>query len=117
MEQVIPVRIQIASIIGSLAFLYFIARLIKRGKLREEYSILWIACTVLLLVFSFWREGLHVIAQLLGVVYPPSLVFMGAIFAIIIFLVHLSIVVSKLQQQLKKVAQDMALVATSGNDK
>ncbi len=118
MQDIIPVRIQVASIVGSLAFLFFIARLIIKGKLREEYSIVWLFCTVLLLVFSFWRDGLRVVAELLGVFYPPSLVFMGAIFAVIVFLVHLSIVVSKLQRQLKEVAQELALTkgpdATSG---
>lgn len=110
MQDIIPLRIQIASIIGSLAFLAFIGRLIVRGKLREEYAIVWLICTLILLVFSVWREGLHVVANLLGVFYPPSLVFMGAIFAIIVFLVHLSIVASKLQRQLKDVAQELALL-------
>jgi len=110
MQEVISLRIQVASIIGSLLFLYFIARLITRGRLREEYSIVWVFCTVLLLVFSFWREGLNVVAEFLGVFYPPSLVFMAGIFAIIVFLVHLSSVVSRLQTQLKEAAQEIALL-------
>jgi hypothetical protein len=110
MQEIISFRIQIASIVGSVAFLVFIGRLIVRGKLREEYAIIWLICTVVLLIFSFWREGLHVVAEMLGVFYPPSLVFMGAIFAIIIFLVHLSIVASRLQQQLKELAQELALL-------
>ena len=110
MHDIIPFRIQIASIVGSVAFLVFIGRLIVRGKLREEYAIIWLICTIVLLIFSFWREGLHVIAEMLGVFYPPSLVFLAAIFAIIIFLVHLSIVVSRLQRQLKEAAQEIALL-------
>jgi hypothetical protein len=113
MPDIIPFRIQIASIIGSVAFLVFIGRLIVRGKLREEYAIIWLICTAVLLVFSFWREGLHVVAEMLGVYYPPSLVFLGAIFAIIVFLVHLSIVASRLQQQLKDLAQELALLKNS----
>lgn len=110
MQEIIPLRIQIASIVGSIAFLVFIGRLIVRGRLREEYAIIWLICTAVLLVFSFWREGLHVVAEMLGVFYPPSLVFMGAIFAIIMFLVHLSIVASRLHQQMKQLAQEVALL-------
>lgn len=110
MQDIIPLRIQVASIIGSLAFLAFIGRLIVRGKLREEYAIVWLICTVILLVFSFWREGLNVVAGMLGVYYPPSLVFMGAIFAVFVFLVHLSIVVSRLQHEAKTMAQELALL-------
>lgn len=115
MQDLISTRIQIASILASLSFLFLIARLIVRGRIREEYSIIWLCCTVLLLVFSIWREGLNVVAQLFGVFYPPSLVFMAATFAIIIFLVHLSIVVSKLQRQLKDAAQEIALLRSSQN--
>jgi len=110
MENVIPYRIQLLSIFGALAFMFFIFRLIFKGKLREEYSIIWIICTVLLLVFAFWRNGLDVIASALGIFYAPSLIFLGAIFAIVIFLVHLSVVNSKQHQQIKDLSQEMALL-------
>lgn len=104
------IRIQILSIALALAFMFFIFRLIAKGKLREEYSIIWIICTVILLVFSFWRNGLDVVANLLGVYYAPSLIFLGAIFAIVIFLVHLSVVNSKQHRQIKDLTQEMALL-------
>jgi len=121
MENVIPYSIQIISIVGSLLFMFFIFRLIVKGKLREEYSIIWIICTLTLLLFAFWRNGLDVIAKLLGVYYPPALIFLGAIFAIMVFLVHLSVVNSKQHKQIKELAQEMALlkeqIENSGNKK
>lgn len=102
--------IQIISLLGALLFLLFIFRLIVRGQLREEYSILWIICTVILIIFSVWRHGLEQIALALGVYYPPSLVFLAAIFAILIFLVHLSVVVSRLQNQIKVLTQEIAFL-------
>jgi len=110
MENVVPYKIQIISIIGALTFMFFIFRLIAKGKLREEYSIIWIICTVILLVFSIWRNGLDVLAKLLGVYYAPALVFLAAIFAIIVFLVHLSVVNSKQHEQIKKLTQEMAIL-------
>lgn len=103
-------KIQLIAIGVSLAFLAFIARLIVKGKLREEYAIIWIICSVVLIVFSIWRSGLDVLSNALGIYAPPNLVFIGAIFAILIYLLHLSIVVSKLQEQNKKLAQDIALM-------
>jgi len=103
------VRIQIISIILSLMFLFYISRLIIKGKLREEFAFFWVACTVLLVVFSFWRNGLEVLARILGVFSPPNLVFLVAIFAILIYLIHLSTIVSKLSEQNKKLTQEMAL--------
>ena len=103
-------KIQLIAIITSILFLGYIGWLIVKGKLREEYAIIWILCTLVLLVFSFWRKGLDVVSELVGVIAPPNLVFTGAIFAILIYLLHLSVTVSKLQAQNKKLAQDIALM-------
>lgn len=103
-------KIQIIAITVSLLFLLYIVRLIIKGKLREEYSIVWIVCTLVLIVFSFWREGLEIVANILGVYEAPNLVFSGAIFATFIYLLHLSIVVSKLHAQNKQLAQEIALL-------
>ena len=110
MGNVIPYRLQIIAIISALIFMFFIFRLISKGKLREEYSFIWIICTCFLLLFSIWRNGLDVIANMLGVYYAPSLIFMGAIFAIVVFLVHLSVVNSKQHKQIKELTQEMALM-------
>jgi hypothetical protein len=103
-------KIQVIAIAISLLFLLYIIRLIIKGKLREEYSIVWIVCTIVLIVFSFWRNGLEVMANLLGVYEAPNLIFTGAIFAILIYLLHLSVVISKLQSQNKQLAQDIAML-------
>ncbi|MDF2437263.1 MAG: hypothetical protein K0Q95_1639 [Bacteroidota bacterium] len=103
-------KIQIIAIAISLLFLLYIVRLIVKGKLREEYSIIWIACTIVLIVFSFWRNGLEIMARIVGVYEAPNLVFTGAIFAVFIYLLHLSVVVSKLHSQNKQLAQEIALM-------
>lgn len=110
MENVIPYRLQIIAIVIAIIFMFFVFRLIAKGKLREEYSFIWIICTALLLFFSLWRDGLDVIAKLLGVFYAPSLIFLAAIFAIVLFLVHLSVVNSKQHKQIKELTQELALL-------
>ncbi len=110
MEQYFSYKIQIISIIVSLGFLFYVSRLIVKGKLREEYAIFWVISTVLLIIFSFWREGLDIIATAVGVYLAPNLVFTSAIFAILIYLLHLSIVVSQLHDKNKTLTQDSALL-------
>lgn len=102
--------IQIIAIAASSVFLGFIGFLIVRGKLREEYAIVWVVSTLGLIGFSFWRDGLDLIAKKFGVHDPPNLLFVGAIFAILVYLLHLSVVVSKLQAQQKILAQEIALL-------
>ncbi len=103
-------KIQLISILISLMFTFFVIRLIVKGKLREEYSIVWILCTFFLIVFSFWRKGLDFVSDLFGIYDPPNFVFTASIFVIFVYLLHLSIVVSKLQDQNKKLTQELAIL-------
>jgi hypothetical protein len=102
--------IQILAIVVSLMFLLYISRQIVKGKLREEYSFVWIFSTVVLLIFSFWRDGLEIVAHALGVFQAPNLVFTAAIFIILVYLLHLSKVASRLHQQNKTLSQELALL-------
>lgn len=100
-----------ALVIGTnLLFLSYISFLIIRGRLREEYAIVWIICSVVLLFFAFWRAGLEIVAKALGVFVSMNLVFAAAIFAILIYLLHLSVVASNLHKQNKQIAQELALL-------
>ncbi|MEI6815102.1 MAG: DUF2304 domain-containing protein [Bacteroidota bacterium] len=110
-------RIQLIAIIASFLFLFYIGRLIVKGKLREEYAIVWIVCTIILIIFSFWRNGLQVMSDLAGVYAPPNMVFIGSIIAIMIYLLHLSIVVSKLQEQNKTLTQEIAMMKQKMDEK
>lgn len=103
-------RIQIITIIVSILFLLYIARLIIKGKLREEYAIVWLVCTIILVIFSFWRKGLDIMSELFGVIVPANLIFTACIFAILVYLLHLSVVSSKLHRQNKQLAQELALL-------
>ncbi len=110
MENIAPIRIQIISIVASLGFLLYIGRLVIRGKLRAEYSIVWIISSLALIIFSLWRPGIDVVGHLLGVYAGINLAFAGMIFMILVYLLHLSIVASRLQEQNKELAQQIALL-------
>jgi hypothetical protein len=103
-------QIQVVAIIASLSFLASVLLQIKKGKLREEYAFVWILSTFVLICLSFWRNGLDLLAHLFGVYEPLNLTFTGAIFAILIYLLHLSITVSRLQLQNRTLAQEIVLL-------
>jgi hypothetical protein len=103
-------RIQIITIIANILFILYISRLIVKGRLREEYAIVWIICTVFLMLFSFWTDGLELLRKVTGVVVAANLVFTGFIFAILVYLLHLSVVASKLYNDNKKLAQEISLL-------
>ena len=110
MGNIISAKAQIISIFASFCFLAYIAFLIIRGRLRVEYSIVWIISSFILILFSFWRSGLELLAGWFGVYTGLNLAFAGAIFAILIYLLHLSIVASRLYDQNRSLAQQIALL-------
>jgi hypothetical protein len=103
-------RIQIITILINLIFIGYVARLIIKGKLREEYAIVWCACTLVLVVFSFWTKGLALMSKVFGVFDPPNLVFTSFIFIILIYLLHLSVVSSRSHHSITRLTQELALL-------
>lgn len=104
------ITLELLAVSITLILLFIVFRLIMKGRLRAEYSIIWILCSMILLIFSIWREGLDIVAELLGIYYPPALLFLGAILATIVFLLHLSVVSSKFQNQIKDLTQEVGIL-------
>lgn len=104
------VRIQILAIFGSLLIAVFIFELIRKRKLIERYSLLWFGSVLVLIVLSLWRGLLEQAASVMGVDYAPSALFIVAIFCGTVLFVHFTIVISKLTEQNKMLAQELALL-------
>jgi hypothetical protein len=109
-------RIQLIAIVSVLVFFIVLLRLILQGKLRTEYSFVWIIMAGILLFFSCWRNSLDLLAHFFGVFYAPSLIFIFFFFMIFIFLIHLSVVNSRQHEQIKKLAQEIALLNEKKTD-
>ena len=110
MHNIISYRIQVVAIIAVAIFFFIIARLIVKGKLRAEYSFIWIVMGLIFLLFAVWRKSLDLLAGFFGVYYAPSLIFIFFFFMVFIFLIHLSVVNSKHHEQIKKLTQQNALL-------
>jgi len=103
-------RVTLFSICASTALLLYILEMVRRRRLREEYSILWLAGSVVILVLSLKQDWLISIAKTVGIAYPPSFLFLVGILFILLILIHFSIAISKLHQMNKKMAQEIALM-------
>ncbi|MBI5970744.1 MAG: DUF2304 domain-containing protein [Deltaproteobacteria bacterium] len=101
---------QIISIIGSFALLIFVINSIRRGILKERYSILWLAAAVVIIALSLKKGLLDAVARLLGVAYPPSLLFLVAFIFVLLILLHFSIVISIFHEKNKILTQEITLL-------
>lgn len=104
-------RIMLVGLVTSVGALIFILELVRRQKLREDYSLLWLATGFVLLLLFLSRPLLDQLAALLGVVtYPPAALFTVAIFFVLAILLHFSTVLTKLTRENKRMAQQMAIL-------
>jgi hypothetical protein len=106
-------RVTVISIGASAALLLYILEMVRRRRLREEYSILWLFGSALILVLSVKQDWLDRLAHMAGIAYPPSFLFLVGILFILLILIHFSIAISKLHQMNKKMAQEIALMKTA----
>jgi hypothetical protein len=102
--------VQVIAITVSGAIFVVIIELIRRDRLKERYSLIWLAASVVMIVLSVWRDLLHFIARVLGVYYPPSLLFILAIFFLLLLLLHFSVILSGISERNKRLAQEIGII-------
>lgn len=103
-------RVHITFLIGLTILLIIVLELVRRRKFREEYSLLWIATVIVLLVLSLWKGSLKLMARSLGILYPPSALFVvGSVF-ILAILLHFSVVISLLKTENQELARRFAIL-------
>jgi len=98
------------AIVGCGSGLILIIELIRRGQLKERYALLWLFAGIILLVFSLSRGLLEYVASLVGIYYPPSLLFLLAFLFLLLITLHFSSVISELSEKNKQLAQELALL-------
>ena len=84
--------------------------LVRRKKLTEEYSFVWILCALALLGLSVARGVLDRVAVELGIHYPPAALLLVVILFVFVASVLFSVVVSRQRQQIERLIEDTALL-------
>ena len=103
-------HLRLAAIVATLVLLFGVLELVRRRKLLERYALVWMAVTLVLTTLAIWDELLNGIASLIGVVYTPNALFVIAFGFVIVLLLHFSVAVSRLTDQSKMLAQQLALL-------
>jgi hypothetical protein len=104
------VRIQIVAVIGALALVLSVIELVRRRRLGESYSIAWLLLSAVIVVFALFRDLQDVIAALVGVYYPPSLLFGLLIFMLLGIVLYLSLSLTRVELRTRILAQRLALL-------
>jgi hypothetical protein len=103
-------RLSLAVLCSALLVLLIVFELVRRRRLEEGYSLMWLAAGLLLVVMPLARGFLDRVADLFGVAYPPSALFLVGFLAITFILLYFSTVISRLSRQNREAAQRIGLL-------
>lgn len=107
---------RIFAITASLATLAVIVELVRRRKLKEEYSFLWIVTGVAMLVLASWYGLVERVTSLIGAVTVTTTLFLFGLLFLLLISVHFSTVLSRLTQQVRQLTQELAILAAERDE-
>jgi len=109
-------RIQVVALTVSIVLLLIVLELVRRRKITEEYSFIWILSSLMLLAVSVRREILHAAARWLGIYYPPILLVMVLIVIVFAASLGFSIIVSRQRQQIERLIEETSILSAELRD-
>ena len=101
--------LRFAILICGISFSIAIIKLLINRKFSERISLIWLISALAVFIISIFPKILDVFAKLLGVDYPPSILFLLAILILLFICFYHSIQISILNNQVRELAQNMAI--------
>lgn len=109
-------RIQVIAIVVSVAFLLTVLELVRRRKLIEEYSFIWIVIALLLLAVSIWREFLDTVARELGIYAPTNALLVALTGGVLVALLGVSVILSRQRRQIDQLIEETSILSAELRD-
>lgn len=99
----------IAALIAALVALV-VLELVRRRRLSEDFSLLWVLATLGATMLAFWGGLLTGITHLLGAKYETSTIFFFGILFVLVVLLYYAVKLTALIQEVRRLAQEAALL-------
>jgi hypothetical protein len=94
----------------SIVFILIVLDLVRRKRLKEQYSLLWLLVGVVLLILSSSRSLVEKMAAYFHIYYAPSMLFLFGLIFCFTLILHLTVVISKLNDRVVRLTQEVALL-------
>ena len=104
-------RVQVVALTCSVMLLLLVLELVRRRRLSEEYSALWIVLAVSLIGISLRRDVLDSAAKWLGVYYPPAVLVLMLVAIISVAALSFSVILSRHQRQIDRLIEENAIMS------
>lgn len=105
-----PIRARLVTFAIAVALFVLIVELVRRRKMREEYSLLWLLSGAVICVLSLWYKITAWLTHLVGAVYPPSILFFFGLIFLALINIFYAVKLSGLSNQVKNLSQKLAIM-------
>lgn len=102
--------LQILLIVATILLFIILVKNVKKGKLRTDYALAWILCSIDLIILSIFPQIAFFAARIIGVISTANMVFAAIIFMLIILVYVLFSKVSTLEEKQKNLIQEIAIL-------
>lgn len=113
---IIKFQLQLILIIGCIFTYWYIIRKVRKSNVRIDDIIVWIIGICIFFICSIFPQIPYAISNLLGFESPANSIFFIVIFFMFIMIFLLTIRVSQLQEKIKELTHQMALVDKDQTD-
>jgi hypothetical protein len=103
-------RTQVITAFGALGLALLVLELVRRRRLSEEYSFLWLVSTAVIAVLGFTTPLLTWITRLLGILGESSTVFAAGLAFLTAMLLYVSVRLSRLGYENHALTRELALL-------
>jgi hypothetical protein len=108
---------KIFAIVASILIMIIVVELVRRRRLREEYSWLWLLTGAVIILLVVWYDLLLFLTHLIGAIAPTTTLFIFGLLFLMLISLHYSLQISKLSHQVKQMAQQLTLLKGQLNDR
>ena len=107
---------KIFALLVSIALLLAILEMVRRRKVKEEYSWLWLFVGAMMVALVLWPRVLSFFTNLIGAEDPLTTVFLFGFFLVLLVNVDYSIRISTYKEQIKRLAQKTGILSKEVED-
>ena len=107
-----PLHQKIFAISISIILFIVIIDLVRRRRLREEFSWLWLLTGSIVIILAAWYDLLRFITRVIGAGLPTTTLFLFGVMFLLIINLYYATKISSLHDHVKDLAQHVALLQT-----
>ncbi len=105
----IPMMHRVVALSLALLVLLVTVEMIRRRRLREEYAMLWLGTSVVLVVIAAFPQLTYAISSAFDISYVTFMVLAVFVFLAMILL-HYATVISRQAEQIRQLAEQLAIL-------